>query len=124
MKSLKQTPRVIASVVAIAAALGLMLSPAIATSGEPLDEAVAKVRPASSTDRCGGENCTAVTRGLIAVLRSQSPWARWQRAILRRLPPASPTASSSLPASARAALPTLAVAPHLEPACPPTRYST
>jgi len=39
-----------------------------ALAGEPLDEAVAKVRPADSTDRCGGENCASVVRGLIGFL--------------------------------------------------------
>jgi cytochrome c peroxidase len=37
-----------------------------AIAGEPLDEAVSKVRAANSADRCGGENCVAVARGLIA----------------------------------------------------------
>jgi hypothetical protein len=35
---------------------------------EPLDEAVAIVRPASSADRCGGESCISVARGLIGFL--------------------------------------------------------
>jgi cytochrome c peroxidase len=35
---------------------------------EPLDEAVAVVRPADSPDRCGGESCISVARGLIGFL--------------------------------------------------------
>jgi len=49
------------AVIAIASVLGTNAAPA----GEPLDEAVAKVRASNSTDRCGGENCAAVARGLI-----------------------------------------------------------
>ena len=53
----------------VALALACALLPdAACHAGEPLDEAVAKVRPANSTDRCGGENCAAVARGLIAFL--------------------------------------------------------
>jgi cytochrome c peroxidase len=56
------------SATSVLLALGTMMSvftacPAVA--GEPLDEAVAVVRPANSTDRCGGENCASVARGLI-----------------------------------------------------------
>lgn len=39
-----------------------------ASAGEPLADAVAKVRPADSTERCGGENCAAVARGLMGFL--------------------------------------------------------
>ncbi len=39
-----------------------------ATAREPLDQALATVRPGNSTDRCGGENCAAVARGLIGFL--------------------------------------------------------
>jgi cytochrome c peroxidase len=35
---------------------------------EPLDEAVSVVRPANSADRCGGESCISVARGLIGFL--------------------------------------------------------
>ncbi|MEO8019440.1 MAG: hypothetical protein ABI769_16640 [Pseudomonadota bacterium] len=43
----------------------------VAAAGEPLNEAVAVVRPATSADRCGGENCVAVARGLIGFLDRQ-----------------------------------------------------
>jgi len=46
------------SVFAASAALG----------AEPLDEAIAIVRPASSADQCGGESCISVARGLIGFL--------------------------------------------------------
>ena len=39
-----------------------------ALAGEPLADAVAKVRPSESTERCGGENCAAVARGLMGFL--------------------------------------------------------
>jgi cytochrome c peroxidase len=41
------------------------MSALAATGGEPLDDAVSKIRTQNSTDRCGGENCAAVARGLI-----------------------------------------------------------
>jgi cytochrome c peroxidase len=49
------------AIVAIVSVLGVSAAPA----GEPLDEAVAKVRAGNSIDRCGGENCVAVARGLV-----------------------------------------------------------
>jgi cytochrome c peroxidase len=48
--------------------VAIIIAAGIAHAGEPLDEAVAKVRAASSTERCGGENCAAVVRGLIGFL--------------------------------------------------------
>ena len=51
-----------------AIAIASALAASATTAGEPLDEAVAKVRPADSIDRCGGENCASVVRGLIGFL--------------------------------------------------------
>ena len=51
---------------ALAVAAVTVFSASAVRGGEPLDEAVATVRPANSTARCGGENCVAVARGLIA----------------------------------------------------------
>jgi cytochrome c peroxidase len=50
----------------IASVSALVAGPA--TSREPLDEAVSKIRAPYSLDRCGGENCAAVARGLIGFL--------------------------------------------------------
>ena len=48
-----------------AIAMACVLGASAAPAGEPLDEAVAKVRASNSTDSCGGENCVAAARGLI-----------------------------------------------------------
>ena len=48
--------------------IGAILAAGVATAEEPLDQAVSKVRPANSAERCGGENCAAVARGLIGFL--------------------------------------------------------
>jgi len=52
----------------IAFALASALALPLVHAGEPLDEAVAKVRPANSTDLCGDENCASIARGLITFL--------------------------------------------------------
>ena len=52
----------------IGLAIGSIFAVGVATAGEPLDEAVSKVRSANSTERCGGENCASVARGLIGFL--------------------------------------------------------
>jgi cytochrome c peroxidase len=53
---------------AIGLTIGAIFAAGAATADEPLDQAVSKVRPANSTERCGGENCVAVARGLIGFL--------------------------------------------------------
>jgi cytochrome c peroxidase len=58
---MKPTRNVCLSVVALASVFAI----GAVVAGEPLDEAVAIVRPANSTDRCGGEDCVAIARGLI-----------------------------------------------------------
>ncbi len=50
------------------AAVGAVFGIGAATAGEPLDEAVARIRAADSTESCGGENCVSVARGLIGFL--------------------------------------------------------
>ena len=52
----------------IAIALASALALPLAHAGEPLDEAVAKVRPANSVELCGAENCASIARGLITFL--------------------------------------------------------
>lgn len=54
--------------ICVATVFAFVFAIGFAHAGEPLDEAVAKVRPANSTERCGGENCAAVTRGLLGFL--------------------------------------------------------
>jgi len=49
-------------------AMASVFSASAVQGAEPLDEAVAIVRPANSTDRCGGESCISVARGLIGFL--------------------------------------------------------
>ena len=49
----------------VAVSIATFFGASAAATGEPLDEAVATVRPQNSTDRCGGENCVAVARGLV-----------------------------------------------------------
>src|SRR5882672_1435287 len=61
--AMKSARHIVVAVIAFAAVLVNT-----ASAGEPLDEAVAQVRPPDSIDRCGGENCVAVTRGLITFL--------------------------------------------------------
>jgi len=57
----------------IAFALASVFALPLVHAGEPLDEAVAKGRPANSVDRCGGENCAAVVRGLVTFLDHRLP---------------------------------------------------
>jgi len=45
----------------------------VVSATEPLDEAVSKVRGQNSADRCGGENCVAVARGLIGFFDRRLP---------------------------------------------------
>jgi len=49
-------------------AMASVFSASAVQGAEPLDEAVAIVRPANSTDQCGGESCISVARGLIGFL--------------------------------------------------------
>jgi cytochrome c peroxidase len=49
----------------IYAAIATLFVASLAPAAEPLDEAVATVRSGDSIDRCGGESCVAVARGLI-----------------------------------------------------------
>ena len=49
-------------------AMASVFSASAVQGAEPLDEAIAIVRPASSADQCGGESCISVARGLIGFL--------------------------------------------------------
>ena len=45
-----------------------VLTVPLAAAADPLTEAVSTVRPQNSTDRCGGENCISVARGLVTFI--------------------------------------------------------